>query len=231
MSYKNKDINKRRSTTAVKTAKGRRISSTHWLQRQLNDPYVALSKQEGYRSRAAYKLLEIDQKFQILKPGYIVVDLGAAPGGWSQVTLDKVISHKKEQTVGLVIAIDLIPLEPIENLITIEGDFTKQETQNILNTHLHQKANVILSDMAAPASGYPDIDHIRIINLCETALEFAHSHLIEGGYFVTKLFAGKEEQKFIKMLQKHFQSVKRFKPPASRAESSEFYIIAQGFRI
>ncbi|MFV9875094.1 MAG: RlmE family RNA methyltransferase [Rickettsiales endosymbiont of Dermacentor nuttalli] len=229
MSYKNKDINQRHLFTTVKTAKGRKISSTHWLQRQLNDPYVALSKQDGYRSRAAYKLLEIDQKFQILKPEYTIVDLGAAPGGWSQVALDKVMNYKKEQSKGSVIAIDLISLAPIENLITIQGDFTEQTIQNILNTHLKQKANVILSDMAPPTSGHPDIDHIRIISLCEIALDFAHTNLITNGNFVTKLFAGKEEQQFIKTLQQHFKSVKRFKPHASRPKSSEFYIIAKGF--
>jgi 23S rRNA (uridine2552-2'-O)-methyltransferase len=222
----NKNPNKN-LTIRVKTAKGRRISSTTWLQRQLNDPYVIKSKIEGYRSRAAYKLLEINDKFNFLRKGQIVIDLGAAPGGWTQVAVQKV---KPEASSGKVIGIDLVNMEEIEGAILLQQDFLDDMSENIIKSYINNKADVVLSDMAAASCGHPPTDHLRIIALCEAAYYFAKEILAPGGSFVAKILKGGTEHELLKNLKHDFISVKHFKPPASRADSAESYVVAIGFR-
>jgi len=208
----------------LKKARGRTVSSQRWLTRQLNDPYVQRSKLEGYRSRAAYKLLEIDEKFKILKPGLTIVDLGAAPGGWTQVCLEKVGSK------GGVIAIDLTPMEPFKGAQLIYGDFCDPQIQEEIKTLLNKPVNVVLSDMAAPSTGHPQTDHLRIIALAEHAFYFAQEVLGKGGIFVAKVLQGGTEKELLQLLKKHFEKVCHFKPPASRSGSAEMYVIGLGFR-
>ncbi len=205
----------------VKTAKGRKISSTRWLQRQLNDPYVQLAKAEGYRSRAAYKLLEIDEKFKIFKKGQVVIDLGAAPGGWSQVAAQKIMLNKPWG--GKLLAIDLLEMPPILGADIIQGDFLLYDkTQEWLND---QQADVVMSDMAPSASGHSQTDHLRIVQLCEEAFIFANEHLKEGGCFLAKILQGGTEHELLKLLKTHFKNVKHFKPKSSRSDSAEMYVI------
>lgn len=217
----------RQLTTKVKTAKSRKNSSTLWLNRQLNDPYVLMAKKEGYRSRAAYKLLEIDKKFKLFKPGQLVVDLGAAPGGWSQIAIEKIINNTKK---GLVIALDLIEMEPIDGVLMITGDFTEQNILAILKQKLPKKLDIVMSDMAANASGHQNTDHLRIVSLCELALDFALDHLQENGIFITKILRGGDEEKFFAVIKQKFKKARYFKPNASRADSAEMYIIAQDLK-
>lgn len=208
----------------LKTSKGRTNSSQRWLSRQLNDPYVQKAKTAGYRSRAAYKLMEIDDKFKILKRGSRVVDLGAAPGGWTQVALERVGPK------GSVVGIDLTPMEPIKDAHLICGDFCDPEVVKILTESLEGPVNVVLSDMAAPSTGHSQTDHMRIMTLAEEAFAFAQTTLTTGGAFVVKVLRGGTEKELLTQLKKHFEKVSHFKPPASRSDSAEMYVVAIGFR-
>jgi 23S rRNA (uridine2552-2'-O)-methyltransferase len=208
----------------LKTARGRSVSSQKWLMRQLNDPYVQQSKIDGYRSRAAYKLIEINEKFNILKAGFTVVDLGAAPGGWTQVALEKVGEK------GVVVGIDLVPIEPIGSAHLICGDFCEEENLKALKSLLTGPVNVVLSDMAASSTGHPPTDHMRIMALAEEAFFFAQETLGKGGSFVAKVLQGGTEKELLQLLKKHFEKVCHFKPPASRSDSAEMYVVALGFR-
>ncbi|HEY7992454.1 MAG TPA: RlmE family RNA methyltransferase [Stellaceae bacterium] len=207
----------------VKSAKGRSVSSTRWLERQLNDPYVAEAKRAGYRSRAAFKLAELDDRFHFLKRGKRVLDLGAAPGGWTQVAVARV---GKDHVVG----IDLLPIDPIPGAVLMQGDFLDDGIEKKLLDALGGAPDVILSDMAAPATGHAATDHLRIVALVEAAYEFARTALAPGGSFVAKVFQGGTERALLERMKKDFASVKHAKPPASRAESAEVYVVAQGFR-
>jgi 23S rRNA (uridine2552-2'-O)-methyltransferase len=216
--------------TRVKTAKGRKLSSKLWLERQLNDPYVTRAKEEGYRSRAAYKIIEIDTKFHILSKGKTVVDLGAAPGGWTQVAVAKT----KAGTAGggRVIGIDLQEIEHIPGATLLQADFTEERALTLLEQALEgRKVDVVLSDMAASACGHTQTDHLRIIYLCELAFQFATEHLNEGGAIVAKILRGGTEHTLLKEMQRYFKSVKHFKPPSSRADSAEMFVVAQGFHL
>ncbi len=214
--------------TKVKTAKGRKKSSTRWLMRQLNDPYVAKAKLDGYRSRAAYKLIEINEKFNILAPGMNVVDLGAAPGGWSQVA-SKIVQSDNKNAKNNIIAIDLLTIEPIAGVVTLQKDFFADDAQNLITSQLNnQLADVVLSDMAANTIGHSATDHLRIIDLCENAFHFAMTILKPGGHFITKIFRGGTEGELLNEIKQKFTLVKHFKPNASRKGSSEFYLVALG---
>ncbi len=212
----------------VKTARGRKISSTKWLQRQLNDPYVVAAKRDGYRSRAAYKLLEIDDKYKILKPGQNVIDLGCAPGGWAQIAEKRVKATAGE---GKVAGIDLLDMEPIAGVHFIQGDFTDDDApENLMNYFDGQKANIVMSDMAAAATGHKQTDHLRIIGLCEIALDFAQNVLDKDGVFLAKVLQGGTENELLNLMKRDFSVVRHVKPKASRADSSELYVLATGFR-
>lgn len=220
----------------VKTAKGRTLASKNWLERQLNDPYVAAAKREGYRSRAAYKLLELDERFHLLKPGMAVVDLGAAPGGWTQVSVAKVnAAGTKGGPRGKVLGVDLTAIEPIAGATLMQLDFMAGDADKVVAEALggetgKGRADVVLSDMAAPATGHPQTDHLRIIALCEAAAEFARMVLAPGGAFVAKVLRGGTERGLLEQLKKDFAQVRHAKPPASRADSAEIYVVATGFR-
>ncbi len=208
----------------VKTAKGRKTSSKLWLERQLNDPYVSKAKAEGYRSRAAYKLIEINEKFKFLKNDMTVVDLGAAPGGWLQV-LTKNIKQ------GNIIGLDLLAIEPISGVTTIQCDFTSDEGIALLVEQLNgKKVDLVLSDMAPSSCGHSSTDHIRIMHMCEIAFDFAKDHLKPGGNFISKVLKGGTEKILLEDLKKSFKTVKHCKPNASRKESSEMYVVAMDFR-
>ncbi|MGF9758027.1 RlmE family RNA methyltransferase [Microvirga sp. 0TCS3.31] len=208
----------------VKTANKRSLSSQKWLERQLNDPYVARAKREGYRSRAAYKLLEIDEKYRILKPGQRVVDLGAAPGGWSQIAA-KVVGAK-----GKVVGIDLLPIDPMPGVEFIELDFLDESAPGRLIEMLGGPADVVMSDMAANTTGHKKTDHLRIIGLAEAAIYFAREILAPGGAFIAKVFQGGTENQLLADLKRDFAVVRHVKPAASRADSAELYVMATGFR-
>lgn len=208
----------------VKTARGRTVSQKRWLERQLNDPYVARAKREGYRSRAAYKLIEIDERFKILKPGQRVVDLGAAPGGWSQVAAHAVGPD------GRVVGIDLLEIEPMAGVAFITLDFLDPAAPARLTEMLGGPADLVMSDMAANATGHKKTDHLRIIGLAETAAEFAREVLGPGGAYLAKVLQGGTEGALLTDLKRDFASVRHIKPPASRADSSELYVLATGFR-
>jgi 23S rRNA (uridine2552-2'-O)-methyltransferase len=212
----------------VKTAKGRKVSSTRWLQRQLNDPYVQLAKQDGYRSRAAYKILEIHEKFKIFTKGQIVVDLGSAPGGWSQVAVQKVFAEKSWG--GKVLSVDLLEMLPILGVTALHKDFLSITEDELLEWLQSKKIDVVLSDMAASASGHTQTDHLLIIQLCEDAFSFAQEHLKEGGTFVAKILRGGAEKDLLIILKKHFKQVKHFKPKSSRSDSAEMYVVCLGYR-
>jgi 23S rRNA (uridine2552-2'-O)-methyltransferase len=227
----------------LRSTKPRSQSSRHWLERQLNDPYVAAARRAGYRSRAAYKLAEIDARFHILKPGRRVVDLGAAPGGWAQVAADAVRSAEDRGQagagdggsatgrVGQVVAIDLLPVEPIPGVDFVQLDFMDSAAPDRLRRMLRDgKADVVLSDMAASGTGHTRTDHLRIVGLAEAAAEFACEVLEAGGAFVCKVFQGGSERALLELLKRAFATVKHVKPPASRAESAEMYVVATGFR-
>jgi 23S rRNA (uridine2552-2'-O)-methyltransferase len=210
-------------TVRVKTAAKRSVSSARWLERQLNDPYVAEAKKRGYRSRAAFKLLQLDEKYHLLKPGTRVVDLGAAPGGWTQVAVEKVRGAK-------VVGLDILGMEDVPGAITMEMDFLLPEAPDQLKAALGGPADVVLSDMAAPTTGHPKTDHLRIMALADAAYAFAAEVLAPGGAFVAKLFQGGAERSLLDQLKRDFAVVRHAKPPASRADSSETYVVATGFR-
>ncbi len=216
----------------VKTAKGRKLSSTLWLERQLNDPYVQRAKREGYRGRAAYKILELDDKYGFFKPGARVVDLGCAPGGWCQVAVVRVnaLSDRKSKPVGSVLGVDLQEVEPIAGAQLHQLDFLEDGADQKVKDWLGGRADVVLSDMAAASSGHKDTDHLRIIALCEAAVMFAFDVLEDGGTFVAKVLAGGAEVGLQTMLKKNFTKVANVKPPASRTDSSEKFVVAMGFR-
>lgn len=215
-------------STRVKTAKKRSSSSTKWLQRQLNDPYVAMAKQEGYRARSAFKLIELDDKFRFLSAGKRVVDLGAAPGGWTQIAVQRVGSTPENP---LVVGLDLLEMAPIAGAKTTQLDFLDDTAPDVLKEMLGgHKADVVLSDMAPNTTGMKDIDHLRIMGLLETAYAFACGILNPEGVFVAKIFQGGTEQNLLNEMKKRFKVVKHAKPPASRKESSEFYVVATGFK-
>ena len=210
-------------TTFVKTAKGRKVGSTKWLQRQLNDPYVKRAKAEGYRSRAAYKLLELDEKFGLLRGVKAVVDLGIAPGSWAQVV-------RKKSPQAVVVGIDFLPVDPLDGVTILELDFTDESAEQQLRDALGGPADLVLSDMAANTVGHPQTDHLRTMGLVELGLEFAISVLKPGGTFVAKVLAGGTDKALLVSLKQHFATVKHAKPPASRKGSSEWYVVAQGFK-
>ena len=213
----------------LRTADKRSLSSQRWLERQLNDPYVHAAKRAGWRSRAAFKLIELDDRFHLLKPGRRVVDLGAAPGGWTQVAVERV--RAREQGRGTVIAIDIQAMDPIPGAILLHADFMAEDAPGQLKVALGDGgADVVLSDMAAPSTGHTRTDHLRVVALCEAAYVFAYEVLAEGGAFVAKVFQGGAEAGLLTQLKRDFQSVRHAKPPASRAASSETYVVALGFR-
>ncbi|MGP0090828.1 MAG: RlmE family RNA methyltransferase [Xanthobacteraceae bacterium] len=211
----------------VKSGKGRSLSSKLWLERQLNDPYVARAKREGYRSRAAFKLTEIDDKHHLLKPGARVVDLGAAPGGWSQVAAKRVGAGEGR---GRVIAIDRLEMDPIAGVEFLHLDFFDPSAPEKLKALLAGEADVVLSDMAANATGHRRTDHLKIMALVEVAAEFAREVLKSGGAFLAKVLQGGTEAKLLANLKRDFASIKHVKPAASRADSAELYLLATGFR-
>jgi 23S rRNA (uridine2552-2'-O)-methyltransferase len=208
----------------VKTGRGRTLSQKRWLERQLNDPYVARAKREGYRSRAAFKLLEIDERYKLLRPGQRVVDLGAAPGGWSQVAA-RVVGPS-----GRVVGIDLLEIEPMAGVEFITLDFLDPEAPAKLTDLLGGPADLVLSDMAANATGHKKTDHLRIIGLAETAAEFAREILAPGGGYLAKVLQGGTEGALLTDLKRDFATVRHVKPAASRADSSELYVLATGYR-
>lgn len=214
----------RQTTQKVRSAKGRPIASTRWLQRQLNDPYVAEAKRRGYRSRAAFKLIEMDDKLGLLRPGAVVVDLGAAPGGWSQVAAERVGAS------GQVFGLDLLLPDPLDGVELLEGDFREAETQARLKAALCGPVDLVLSDMAASATGHAATDHLRITALAESALDFAESVLKPGGGFIAKVLQGGSERDLLERLKRAFAKVRHIKPPASRKDSAELYVVATGFR-
>ena len=217
-------INKRFKAERVKTAKHRKISSTRWLQRQLNDPFVLEAKNRGFRSRACFKIMEIDEKFKIFKKGYKVLDLGSAPGGWSQVAVEKV-------GYGNVLSVDILPMDSINGVKFIQQDFLAPEAEGIiLNAIGGEKYDVVMSDMAANTTGDRKLDHLRTINLAENALFFAKKVLKDGGSFVAKIFQGGTEKELLDELKKSFRIVKHFKPESSRKDSVEMYVVALGFK-
>lgn len=207
----------------VRTARNRSAQSTRWLERQLNDPYVRKAKAEGYRSRAAYKLIELDERFGLIKRARRIVDLGIAPGGWSQVV------RKLNPHAG-VVGIDLLPCDPIDGVTIFQLDFTDDRAPELLTGALDGAPDLILSDMAANTVGHPQTDHLRTMGLVETAAAFAYDTLAPGGGFVAKVLAGGADSALVAELKRHFTTVKHAKPPASRKDSSEWYVIAQGFK-
>jgi len=219
-------------TIRVKSARGRRASSTRWLQRQLNDPYVTRAQNEGYRGRAAFKIMEIDDKFRFLVPGARVVDLGCAPGGWCQVAVPRVnaLGEKGGKAVGRILGVDLQEMEAIPGVELHLLDFMDAGADDQVKLWLDGKADVVLSDMAASSSGHKQTDHLRIISLCEAAAYFAFDVLEEGGTFVSKVLAGGAEGDLQKLLKQRFTKVSNVKPPSSRADSSEKFVVATGFR-
>jgi 23S rRNA (uridine2552-2'-O)-methyltransferase len=213
--------------TRVKMTRKRTVASARWLERQLNDPYVAQARREGYRSRAAYKLIEIDDKYKMLKRGERIVDLGAAPGGWSQVAAARVGSHEGR---GRVLAIDLLQLDPIEGVEFRQMDFHDRKAPDQLREWLGGLADGVLSDMAANATGHRKTDQLRIIGLVELAADFASEVLAPGGFFLAKVLQGGAEGELLARLKREFTTVRHVKPKASRADSAELYLLATGFR-
>jgi 23S rRNA (uridine2552-2'-O)-methyltransferase len=219
-------------TVKVKTARGRTSSSTRWLQRQLNDPYVKRAQIEGYRGRAAFKIMELDDKFRFLVPGARVLDLGCAPGGWCQVAVLRVnaLGEKQGQAIGRIVGVDLQEVEPIMGCEIHQLDFMSDDADQQVKAWLGGKADVVMSDMAASSSGHKQTDHLRIIALCEAAAYLAFDVLEVGGTFVSKVLAGGAEGELQKLLKQRFEKVANVKPPASRADSSEKFVVATGFR-
>jgi len=219
-------------TVKVKTARGRKMSSTLWLQRQLNDPYVARAKAEGYRGRAAFKILDLDERFGFLVPGARVVDLGCAPGGWCQVAVPRInaLGDNPKKPQGRIIGIDIQEVEPIAGAEIHVLDFLDEGADDKVKDWLGGEADVVMSDMAASASGHKQTDHMRIIALCEAAAELAFDVLRPGGTFVAKVLAGGAEGDLQKRLKQKFEKVDNVKPPSSRSDSSEKFVVARGFR-
>jgi len=207
----------------LKTAKGRKVSSTRWLERQLNDPYVRRAKAENYRSRAAYKLIELDERFGLLSGVQAVIDLGIAPGGWSQVV-------RRKAPKARIVGIDLLPTDPIDGVTILQMDFMDEDAPAKLRDALGGSADLVLSDMAANTVGHPQTDHLRTMALVEAGLEFAIEVLRPGGAYVAKVLAGGADSNLVAELKRHFTAVKHAKPPASRKDSSEWYVVAQGFK-
>jgi len=214
----------RRKSVRVKTARGRKLSSTRWLQRQLNDPYVQEAKRKGYRSRAAFKLLELDERFGLLRAGARVLDLGAAPGGWSQVAADTVGAE------GVVVAVDIQEIEPLAGVTILQGDIYDADLPARVAAALGGRADLVMSDMAAPATGHAQTDHLRTMALLEAAYDIARGLLAPGGAFVGKVLQGGTEQALLTALKRNFAKVAHAKPAASRKESAEMYLVALGFR-
>lgn len=216
----------------VKTARGRKASSTRWLERQLNDPYVRRAKADGYRGRAAYKILELDDKYRFLVPGARVVDLGSAPGGWAQVAVRRVnaLGDRPGKAEGRVLGVDLKEVEPVPGAELHVLDFLEEGADDKIKAWLGGKADVVMSDMAAASSGHKQTDHLRIIALCEAAAELAFDVLEKGGTFVAKVLAGGAEAGLQARLKQRFDKVANVKPPASRSDSSEKFVVATGFR-
>ena len=213
--------------TRVKTAGKRKSSSTRWLQRQLNDPYVAEAKKQGYRSRAAFKLLQLDEKYSLLRRGQRIVDLGAAPGGWTQIAVARA---KPETGSGKVVALDYLEMDPVPGADVLQVDFLDPEAPDRLKAALGGQADLVLSDMAAPTTGHAQTDHLRIMGLAEVAADFAAEVLAPDGAFVCKLFQGGAEKELLDRLKRDFAKVRHAKPEASRSDSSETYLVATGFR-
>jgi len=211
----------------VKTAKKRTPSSARWLERQLNDPYVVRAQAEGYRARSAFKLVEMDDRYKLFKPGQRVVDLGSTPGSWSQIAVERVGSPPDAPTV---VAIDYLAMDPIPGVVFLQKDLLDDDAPELLAAALGGEADIVLSDMAAPTTGHRQTDHLRTIHLCEVAADFAMSTLAPGGHFVTKVFRGGTEQALLTMLKRAFASVHHVKPPASRVKSVELYLVARDFR-
>ncbi len=209
-------------TVSLKTARGRTTASQKWLQRQLNDPYVRAAQQQGWRSRAAFKLIELDDRFHLIGKGAKVVDLGAAPGGWAQVAV--------KRGAAMVVGVDLLPMDSVSGATILQGDFMDDAMPSQLAELLGGKADLILSDMAPNTTGHNATDHLRIMALADLALHFAVEMLAEGGSFVAKVFQGGSERKMLEQMKRHFAVVRHAKPPASRKGSSELYVVATGFR-
>lgn len=225
MSTRRKD-EKRTLKVRVKSGKGRSVSSTRWLQRQLNDPYVARARREGLRSRAAFKLSEIDDRAHFLKPGARVVDLGAAPGGWSQIAARRVGAPQR----GRVVAIDILPMDPVPGVEFAQLDFLDGVAPERLKEMLGGSADVVMTDMAANATGHARTDHLKIMALVEAAADFAREMLAPGGTFIAKVLQGGTEASLLATLKRDYKSVRHVKPPASRSDSAELYLLATGFR-
>ncbi len=213
----------RRPAARVKTARGRAPSSTRWLARQLNDPYVAEAQQRGYRSRAAFKLIQLDERFRLFRRGQRVIDLGAAPGGWTQVAVERAGR-------GGVVALDLLAMDPVPGAAILCLDFLDDSAPSRLTEALGGLADLVLSDMAAPTTGHAATDHLRIMALADAAFDFAQTVLAPGGAFVCKLFQGGAEAHLLNTIKQRFEKVRHAKPPASRSESAETYLVATGFR-
>jgi len=207
----------------LRTARGRSKSSQLWLERQINDPYVRAAKSKGYRSRAAYKLAEMDDKYRFLKRGHAAVDLGAAPGGWTQVLVERLGE-------GKVVGVDVQAMEPITGAILLKLDFMDAGAPNVIKDTLSGPVDAVVSDMASPATGHRETDHLRVMALCEAALEFAIEVLKPGGTFLCKVLRGGTERSLLDTLKRRFGKVIHVKPPASRADSAEMYVLATGFR-
>ncbi len=212
----------RLQSVSLRTARGRTTAQQRWLSRQLNDPYVLAARKQGWRSRAAFKLIELDDRFSLIRPGLRVVDLGAAPGGWAQVAV--------QRGAAQVVGVDLLPVEPVAGASIIQGDFNDPELPAQLRALMGGPADLVLSDMAPNTTGHAPTDHLRIIALAELALDFALQVLAEGGGFVAKVFQGGSEKQMLAPMKHAFASVRHAKPPASRKESSELYVVATGFR-
>ena len=212
----------------LERGKKRTASSRRWLERQLNDPYVAEAKRRGFRSRSAFKLIELDDRFRLLRPGARVVDLGAAPGGWTQVAVGR--ARARQPGGGRVIALDMVEMAPVEGAQVLRADFLDEAAPALVRAALNVPADVVLSDMAPPSTGHPGADHLRIMGLLEAALEFATDVLSPGGVFVCKVWQGGTEAGVLASMKQLFHSVRHAKPPSSRAESAEIYVVATGFR-
>ncbi|POF64118.1 rRNA methyltransferase [Novacetimonas maltaceti] len=212
----------RNQTVTVKKARGRTTAQHRWLQRQLNDPYVQAAQKQGWRSRAAFKLIELDDRFHLIRPGMRVVDLGAAPGGWAQVAVKRGAGH--------VVGVDLLPVDPVPGATIIEGDFNDPDMPDRLRELLDGPPDLVMSDMAPNTTGHAPTDHLRIIGLAELALDFAVQILAPGGSFIAKVFQGGSEKQMLQALKRAFGQVRHAKPPASRKESSELYVIATDFK-
>jgi len=212
----------RLQAVTLRTARGRTGAQQRWLSRQLNDPYVAAARSQGWRSRAAFKLIELDDRFSLIRPGSRIVDLGAAPGGWAQVAV--------RRRAAKVVGVDLLPVEPITGATMIQGDFNDPAMPARLTELMGGEADLVLSDMAPNTTGHAATDHLRIIALAELAFDFALQILAEGGGFVAKVFQGGSERQMLEPMRRSFASVRHAKPPASRKDSSELYVVATGFR-